>query len=150
MIQPPGCGTAPSPNLPSRLPNKIIDERIFRPCSSSTCVLVTNSVLISKVCFCQAVFAPKSRKISSMAKTSAILGQPYKIVVPLFKSAAAISGNAAFLEPCILTSPFKGIPPTTLIPFKPYTPLFFFSKFSDTICYAAFLFLFSTLPSYPC
>ena len=54
-------------------------------------------------------------------------GQAFSTVVPLFKRAAAITGSAAFFDPCILTSPSKGICPVILIPFKLYTPLKFHS-----------------------
>ena len=122
MTQPPGKGSTPSPNLPRRLPRRTIEDRIFFPSSLSATQLLSSLAQISRVPPCQQVLAPRSRSICSIRKTSAILGQPFNTVVPLFKRAAAIIGSAAFFEPCILTSPSKGIPPVILILPKLSTP----------------------------
>src|SRR5699024_8136132 len=123
ITQPPGKGSTASLHLPRRLPSSTIDERILSPSFFSTWQQLIFRAQISRVSPCQLVPAPRLLSTSSMRRTSAIRGHPFSTVVPLFKRAAAITGNAAFFEPCILTSPSKGIPPVILIPPKPHCPL---------------------------
>ena len=64
-------------------------------------------------------------RIFSIKYTSLILGHPRSTLVPVLKSAAAITGSAAFFDPWIRTLPCSGLPPVTMISsisFKYSTP----------------------------
>ena len=70
-------------------------------------------------------FLPPDISGSFHQYTSLILGHPRSTLVPVLKSAAAITGSAAFFDPWIRTLPCSGLPPVTMISsisFKYSTP----------------------------
>ena len=86
-----------------------------RTYSCGTCVLFISPASITILPPRRIQLQPRASRILIMQAVSWIFGTLVRTVRPLCRRAAAISGRAAFFDPCMEISPFKGMHPLTRI-----------------------------------
>src|SRR5438874_322725 len=110
MSSPPGRGTRALRKRPRRAPSRRMVARIRTPRSSGTWLEAAPAASIS-ISASPSLRPPRATMISPISLVSVTRGTFLSRTGSVVRSAAAISGRAAFLEPLMHRSPASGAPP---------------------------------------
>ena len=111
ITQPPGYSITMLPQRASKAPRRHREERIPVMASAGISRVVILPVPMQTPSPSQRTCPPRLCSSLSIRYTSEILGQSLRKLSPSAKIVAARMGNAAFLDPCIFTLPWRRTPP---------------------------------------